>query len=87
MAADGAMLSGCKIGVVEPPNALWAGGGSFVPPNLSTSFTLSPSRETYTLSVACAGYAPFIKQVRYGPDVGPSKPLDLGAVMLKRDAK
>ena len=47
-----------------------------------TSFTVSPSEETYILNITCPGYQSNRIKVFYGRSVSPSKPATLGELIM-----
>jgi hypothetical protein len=77
-----AELGNCKLAIIDPKDALHCCDSTVNPNNIDTLFTVNPNRETYTVSLECEGYMPYVTKVRYGRDVSPSKPLDLGTVVL-----
>jgi hypothetical protein len=44
--------------------------------------TLDSENGAYTLTASCPGFRPYVREVVYGRDMSPSKPLDLGVVIL-----
>jgi len=74
--------SNCTLKIVDPVQALNCCARLINPQGFESHFTVGPFDQTYKLSMECAGFKPHIVTVRYGKDVSPSKPLDLGTVVL-----
>jgi hypothetical protein len=49
---------------------------------LGSEATLDSENGAYTLTASCPGFRPYVREVVYGRDMSPSKPLDLGVVIL-----
>ena len=83
-AQDRTPLSKCTIALEGPPKALMCCDSTLSPPNVDVHFTVAPSTNAYKLVLACAGFRPEERAFRYGEDASPSKPLELGVVILRR---
>jgi hypothetical protein len=79
---DGSRLTNCSIELKGPPDALVCCNGPVTPPKIDTIFTVAPATMAYKLTLACEGFAPVEHPFKYGVDVSPSRPLDLGVVTL-----
>jgi hypothetical protein len=78
--------SQCVLKIIEPSKALNCCAQSINPQGFEAHFTVSPFDQTYKLSMECVGFKPHIVTVRYGRDVSPEKPLDLGRVFLSPES-
>jgi hypothetical protein len=84
VAQDRSPLSNCTIALTGPPNALMWCDTSLSPPKVDVHFTVAPSPNSYKVVLACAGFRPEEHAFKYGEDASPSKPLDLGTIILRR---
>jgi hypothetical protein len=83
VASEGlARPSNCTLKIIEPAEALDCCAQPIKPQGFEALFIVSPFDQTYKLSMQCAGFKPHVVIVRYGKDVSPSKPLELGTVVL-----
>jgi hypothetical protein len=85
-AQDRTSLSNCTIALKGPPSALMCCDTTFSPPKVDVHFTVAPSATAYKLVLACAGFRPEERAFKYGDDASPSKPLELGLIILRRSA-
>ena len=83
-AQDRTALSDCAIALKGPPKALMCCDTSLSPPKIDVRFTVAPSPNAYRVVLACAGFRPEERGFKYGEDTSPSKPLELGVVILRR---
>jgi hypothetical protein len=83
VAKDGSPLTNCSIELKGPPDALICCNGPVTPPKIDTIFTVAPTTMAYKLTLTCAGFVPAEHPFKYGVDVSPSKPLELGVVTLQ----
>lgn len=82
-AQDRTTLSKCTIGLKSPSEVLTCCDTALTPPKFDVHFTVAPSSNSYKVVLACAGFRPEERAFKYGEDVSPSKPLDLGVVILR----
>lgn len=87
MAQDQSSLSSCTVALKGPPDALMCCDTTFSPPKVDVPFTVAPTKTVYKLVLACPGFQPEEREVRYGVDVSPSKPLELGVITLRPAAR
>jgi hypothetical protein len=83
-AQDRTSLSNCRIALKGPPSALMCCDTTLSPPKVDVHFTVAPSAIAYKLVLACAGFRPEERAFKYGEDASPSKPLELGVIILRR---
>lgn len=83
-AQDRTALSDCTIALKGPPKALVCCDTSVSPPKVDVRFTVAPSPNAYKVVLTCAGFRPEERAFKYGEDTSPSKPLELGVVILRR---
>lgn len=83
VAKDDSPLTNCNIDLKGPPDALICCNGPMTPPKIDTIFTVAPTTMAYKLTLACAGFVPAEYPFKYGVNVSPSKPLELGVVTLQ----
>jgi hypothetical protein len=83
-AQDRTPLSDCTIALKGPPKALMCCDTNLSPPKVDVHFTVAPSANAYKLVLTCAGFRPEERTFKYGEDASPSKPLELGVVVLRR---
>jgi hypothetical protein len=83
-AQDRTALSDCTIALKGPPKALMCCDTIVSPPKIDVRFTVAPSSNAYKVVLACAGFRPEEHAFRYGEDTTPSKPLELGVIILRR---
>jgi hypothetical protein len=81
-AQDRTSLSNCTIALTGPPSALMCCDTKLSPPKVDVHFTVAPSNIAYKLVLACAGFQPE-ERVFNGEDASPSKPLELGVIILR----
>ncbi len=84
LAQDRTPLSNCTITLKGPPKALTCCDATIRPPQFDVHFTVAPSPNTYQLILTCAGFRPQERAFKYGEDASPSKPFELGVVVLRR---
>jgi hypothetical protein len=84
LAEDRTPLSNCTIALKGPPKALMCCDTNISPPNVDVHFTVAPSPNAYKLVLTCAGFRPEERAFKYGEDASPSKPFELGVVVLSR---
>jgi hypothetical protein len=84
LAQDRTPISNCSIALKGPPKALMCGDTTISPPKVDVHFSVAPSANTYTLVMTCAGFRAEERAFKYGEDVSPSKPFELGVVVLRR---
>ena len=77
----------CTISLKGPPQALMCCDAPISPKGFRTQFTVAPTKIDYTLVIACSGFRPHERRFTYGVDVSPSKPLELGVVVLEAQAQ
>jgi hypothetical protein len=81
VSADAVPLEHCTLSLQPPAGGLACCDGPVDPTHVNTLFTVPPSAAHYTL--ACPGFRPYVREVVYGTDVSPSRPLNLGVVVLQ----
>jgi hypothetical protein len=80
---DQCSLSSCTVALRGPPDALMCCDTTFSPPKVDIPFIVAPTKTVYKLVLACLGFQPEERDVEYGVDVSPSKPLELGMITLR----
>ena len=77
-------LEHCSLDIRWPSGSLICCAAALSPPKISTMFLVPPfSKKTYTLTLSCPGFRPYVVRVRYGQDASPRKPLELGVITLE----
>jgi hypothetical protein len=84
LAQDRTPLFNCTIALKGVPKALMCCNSPIRPPQVDVHFTVAPSPNAYKLVLTCAGFRPEERAFKYGEDASPSKPLELGVVVLSR---
>ena len=76
----------CKVELKGPSDALTCCNQPVSPPTVDIRFTVAPSKLSYKLILACDGFLPVERDFKYGSDVTPTKPLELGVIALQSSA-
>jgi hypothetical protein len=87
VAQDRSSLSNCTVALKGPPDTLMCCDTTLSPPKVDVPFTVTPSKISYKLVLACVGFQPEEREFKYGVDASPSKPLELGVITLRPSAR
>jgi hypothetical protein len=87
VASDQTALRDCTLSLTGPPHEPIFAQSEVSSDGFSTAFTVPPTRNDYTLTIACAGFRPQRVKAQYGVDMTTSKPLELGVIELQPNTR